>query len=69
MQLEEKRRHIEEEKKKMIEQWNEERLKLGQQAFWFAVGKESKEDREKRELERQAAEVRKVTGSPSMPAT
>lgn len=58
MQLEEKRRHIEEEKKKMMEQWNEERLKLGQQAFWLTVGKESKEDREKKELEREAAEVR-----------
>eukprot|EP00794_Sanderia_malayensis_P011804 gene11804-13027_t len=43
MQLEERRRHIEEEKKRMVEQWNEERARVGQQAFWFAVGnKDSK---------------------------
>lgn len=57
MQLEEKRRHIEEEKRKMMEQWSEERAKLGQQAFWLAVGKDSKEDLEKIEMEREATEV------------
>ena len=57
MQLEEKRRHIEEEKRKMMHQWNEERTKLGQQAFWLAVGKESNLERERREQENQAALV------------
>ncbi len=48
MQLEERRRHIEEEKKRMIEQWNEERIRVGQQAFWFAVGnKDGKVEDEK----------------------
>ncbi|XP_065063681.1 uncharacterized protein LOC135690133 [Rhopilema esculentum] len=55
MQLEEKRRHIEEEKRKMMHQWNEERTKLGQQAFWLAVGKESNLEQERREQEKQAA--------------
>ena len=58
MQLEEKRRHIEEEKRKMMEQWNEERTKLGQQAFWLAVGKETKEDLERIEREKEAALVK-----------
>ena len=57
MQLEEKRRHIEEEKRRMREQWTEERAKLGQQAFWLAVGKETEEDLERMEREKEEALV------------
>ena len=57
MQLEEKRRHIEEEKRKMKEQWTEERAKLGQQAFWLAVGRETKEELERTQMENEAALV------------
>ena len=41
----------------MKEQWTEERAKLGQQAFWLAVGKETKEDLERMEREKEAALV------------
>lgn len=41
-----------------MEQWSEERVKLGQQAFWLAVGKDSKEDSESIEKEGEGAEVR-----------
>ena len=57
MQLEEKRRHIEEEKRRRKEQWTEERAKIGQQAFWLAVGKDTKEDIERMEKEKEAAMV------------
>ena len=40
MQLDEKRRHIEAEKRRNQEQLDEERRRLGQTAFWYVLGKE-----------------------------
>ena len=39
MQLEEKRRHIEAEKRRTREHWEEQRRRVGQTAFWYMIGK------------------------------
>lgn len=39
MQLEEKRRHIEAEKYRAQAEWEDQRRKLGQTAFWYVMGK------------------------------
>ena len=39
MQLEEKRRHIEAEKRRSLEQWEEHRRHVGHTAFWYMMGK------------------------------
>ncbi|XP_048590718.1 uncharacterized protein LOC5518363 isoform X4 [Nematostella vectensis] len=44
MQFEEKRRHIETEKRRNQEQWEEERRKLGQTAFWYMIGRTKGEE-------------------------
>ena len=57
MQLEEKRRHIEEEKSKMIEKWNADRQKMGQTAFWFVVGGKELEELESERVAREKEEI------------
>ncbi|EDO27938.1 predicted protein, partial [Nematostella vectensis] len=44
MQFEEKRRHIETEKRRNQEQWEEDRRKLGQTAFWYMIGRTKGEE-------------------------
>ncbi|XP_020617788.1 calmodulin-regulated spectrin-associated protein 2-like isoform X4 [Orbicella faveolata] len=39
MQLEEKRRHIEAEKYRAQAEWEDQRRRLGQTAFWYVIGK------------------------------
>lgn len=39
MQLEEKRRHIEAEKYRAQAEWEDQRRRLGQTAFWYVMGK------------------------------
>ncbi|XP_022802926.1 calmodulin-regulated spectrin-associated protein 2-like isoform X3 [Stylophora pistillata] len=39
MQLEEKRRHIEAEKHRAQAEWEDQRRRLGQTAFWYVIGK------------------------------
>ncbi|KAJ7361842.1 hypothetical protein OS493_014484 [Desmophyllum pertusum] len=39
MQLEEKRRHIEAEKHRAQTEWEDQRRRLGQTAFWYVIGK------------------------------
>lgn len=39
MQLEEKRRHIEAEKYRAHAEWEDQRRRLGQTAFWYVIGK------------------------------
>lgn len=39
MQLEEKRRHIEAEKHRVQTEWEDQRRRLGQTAFWYVIGK------------------------------
>lgn len=39
MQLDEKRRHIEAEKHRTQAEWEDQRRRLGQTAFWYVIGK------------------------------
>ena len=39
MQLDEKRRHIEAEKHRAQAEWEDQRRRLGQTAFWYVIGK------------------------------
>jgi len=39
IQLDEKRRHIEAEKHRAQAEWEDQRRRLGQTAFWYVIGK------------------------------